>query len=255
MKIDFFVAGTQKAGTTALGMYLRLHPGIQMAARKEPHHFNNERIDWSRPDHSSLHAMFDFSVPDVIRGEATPIYTFWPPALERIRNYNPDAKLIILFRDPIERAYSHWRMEVSRNAETLSFSEAIRSGRNRLDAARPLSSAWRTFSYVERGDYAQHVRRLLDTFSRDQLLFLKSEDLALNPNTTLLQISRFLNVAPFPAVERLEAHVGIQTFDPITEDDISFLRAVYCDSVIEFSSLTGLDVSRWPSVNARIPHE
>jgi hypothetical protein len=255
MKVDFFVAGNQKAGTTALDMYTRLHPGIQMARRKEPHHFDNEGIDWSHPNHSALHAEYDVHATGVTRGEATPIYSFWPPAPERIRSYNPDAKLVVLFRDPIERAYSHWRMEVSRNAETLSFSEAIRSGRNRLDAARPLSSAWRTYSYVERGDYAQQVRRLLDTFSRDQLLFLKSEDLALNPNTTLLQISRFLNVSLFPAVERLEAHVGIRTFDPITADDISFLRAVYRDSVIEFSSLTGLDVSQWPSVNSRIPHK
>jgi len=245
MRVNFFVAGSQKAGTTALDMYLRLHPGIQMARRKEPHHFDNEGIDWSRLDHSALHAEYDAHATGVTRGEATPIYSFWPPAPERIRSYNPEAKLVVLFRDPIERAYSHWRMEVSRNAETLSFSDAIRSGQKRLDAARPLSSAWRTYSYVERGDYAQQVRRLLDTFSRDQLLFLKSEDLAQNPNTTLLQISRFLNASLFPAVERLEAHVGIRTFDPITADDISFLRAVYRDSVIEFSSLTGLDVSQW----------
>ena len=177
MKVDFFVAGTQKAGTTALDTYLRLHPGIQMARRKEPHHFDNERIDWSHPDHSALHAECDFQAAGLMRGEATPIYSFWPPAAERIRTYNPDAKLILIFRDPIERAFSHWRLEVSRQAETLSFSEAIRYGRDRLDPSQPLSPAWRTFSYVEAGDYAKQVRKLMDLFPRSSLLFLKSEDL------------------------------------------------------------------------------
>lgn len=253
MKVDFFVAGTQKAGTTALDVYLRRHPGIQMAAQKEPHHFDNESINWSHPDHSGFHAMFDFSARSVIRGEATPIYTFWPPALARIKAYNPNAHLIVLFRDPIERAYSHWRMEVTRHAETLSFPEAIRAGRARLDPEAPLSSAWRTFSYVERGLYARQVRRLLDVFTRQQLLLLRSADLASDPALTLSRVARFLGVPPFGANAPVTEHVGSRTLDPLADADIAYLRELFREDLEEFAGLSGLDVSGWLTAQPEMP--
>lgn len=73
-KVGFFIIGTQKGGTTALDFYLRQHPRLQMARVKEVHHFNNESISWSLPDHGRLHDQFDWTVADVLRGEATPIY-------------------------------------------------------------------------------------------------------------------------------------------------------------------------------------
>lgn len=103
-----------------------------MAGRKELHYFDDERIDWRSPDVTALHRSFDWSVRDVVRGEATPIYTYWPRAIERIARYNPRAKLIVCLRHPVLRAYSHWRMETTRGAETLPFSRAIREGRARV---------------------------------------------------------------------------------------------------------------------------
>lgn len=253
MKVDFFVAGTQKAGTTALDVYLRRHPAIQMAASKEPHHFDNEAIDWLHTDHAGLHAMFDFGAQGFIRGEATPIYTFWPPALSRLKGYNPAARLIVLFRDPIERAYSHWRMEVTRHAETLNFSDAIRAGRTRLDPQAPLSSAWRTFSYVERGLYKHQVRRLLDLFPREQLLFLCSADLASDPSGTLARVTQFLGVPPFGTIDPVTEHVGSRTLDPLADNDIAHLRELFRQDLEEFSGLSGLDVSGWLTVQHGMP--
>lgn len=253
MKVDFFVAGTQKAGTTALDVYLRRHPAIQMAAQKEPHHFDNEAINWSHPDHSRLHAMFDFSARGVIRGEATPIYTFWPPALARIKAYNPNARLVVLFRDPIERAYSHWRMEVTRHAETLSFPEATRVGRARLDPGAPLSPAWRTFSYVERGLYASQVRRLLDLFPREQLLFLPAADLASDPSGTLSKVTQFLGVPPFGAIAPVTEHVGNRMLDPLADADIAYLRELFRQDLEEFVGLSDLDVSGWLTAQPGMP--
>jgi hypothetical protein len=125
MSVDFFIAGVQKGGTTALDHYLRAHPQIQTAAVKEVHHFDNDTVDWRKPDHSWLESFFDWSVPAVVRGEATPIYTYWPDSLKRMHRYNADAKLIVGLRHPSFRAFSHWRMETTRGAETLAFEHAI----------------------------------------------------------------------------------------------------------------------------------
>jgi hypothetical protein len=96
-----------------------------MAKVKEVHFFDNEGLDWSKADYSPLHSNFLWDRVDQMRGEATPIYTYWPNALERLRNYNAEAKLIIGFRHPTYRAYSHWRMETGRNAESLDFIQCI----------------------------------------------------------------------------------------------------------------------------------
>ncbi len=253
MKVDFFVAGIQKAATTSMDAYLRAHPAIQMAAQKEPHHFDDETIDWSSPDHSGFHAMFDAAVVGVPRGEATPIYTFWPPALERLKAYNPAARLIVLFRDPIQRAYSHWRMEVTRNAESLSFSDAIRAGRARLDPSAPLSPAWRRYSYVERSLYAPQARRLLGLFPEEQVLFLRTIDLASDPNSTLASVTRFIGVPPFGKIDPVSEHVGSRAFDPVTDMDADYLRGLLREDLEEFAVLSGLDVSDWPTLNPGVP--
>src|SRR5690348_9347014 len=122
--VDFFIVGVQKGGTTALAEYLGQHPGIQMSRDKEVHHFDNENLDWSRPAHTQLHDQFDWSVRRVIRGEATPIYIYWPSSLARIKNYNKDAKLIVALRHPSFRAFSHWKWEVQGKRESLTFEEA-----------------------------------------------------------------------------------------------------------------------------------
>lgn len=165
--IDFFIAGVQKAGTTALAHYLSQHPGIDFCRVKESHHFDNERLDWSQPDRTGLHRHFDWSLSQRLRGDATPIYTYWPNALDRIRAYNPRAKLIIILRHPSFRAYSHWRMEMARHRETLPFEIAIsKSGRQRV--AEAPGGVHRTHSYVERGFYAEQVVGVLSRFPRGE---------------------------------------------------------------------------------------
>lgn len=149
-KVDFFIIGTQKGGTTALDAYLRQHPQLQMAHVKEVHHFDNETLQWAHPDHGGLHDQFDWTVPHVLRGEATPIYLYWPQSLTRLHTYNPQARLIVSLRQPTFRAHSHWRMETRRGLETLSFEGAVSpTGRKRVQDT--INGVHRVFSYVERG--------------------------------------------------------------------------------------------------------
>src|SRR5260370_346019 len=127
--LDFIVAGAQKSGTTALHYFLKKHPQIALPDRHEMHFFDDEEIFSQPVDYELLHRHFrkrpvrllpvrsanrtDSSRGELgpIVGELTPSYLYWKPAMERIRNYNPQIKLIILLRNPIDRAFAHWNMQ------------------------------------------------------------------------------------------------------------------------------------------------
>jgi hypothetical protein len=201
VKVDFFIAGVQKGGTTALDDYLRSHPSIQMGRTKELHFFDDEALDWNAPDYAGLHSAFEWANDEAIRGEATPIYTYWPNALERLQRYNPAARLVVCLRHPTFRAWSHWRMETKRNAETLPFAAAIEwPARERVRSAP--SGVHRVFSYIERGFYADQVVRILRLFSRDQVLFLRSDRLWSDPQQALESVQKHLSVPPSLKPER-----------------------------------------------------
>lgn len=245
--ISIFVCGAQKAGTTSLDSYLREHGGLSSPVEKEIHFFDDEIRDWANPDYSSLERWFNPDEGTRPRYDATPIYGFWPPSLERIRSYNPKAKLVFLFRDPFCRAWSHWCMEYARRDESLEFAEAIRIGRRRMDGLPECASERRIFSYVERGLYAEQLRRALLLFSREQMLFLRSEDLKADHVRTLRKISSFLDIQPFAAIEpKAENHRPNIHYPSLpSEADRAHIASLVSDDLREFSKLTGLDVSGW----------
>ena len=207
-RIDFIVAGMQKAGTTALYDYLTEDSAIGLSRVKEVHFFDDERLDWAAPDYGAYHAQFDWDRP-AIRGEATPIYAYWTGSMERIARYNPAIRLILLLRDPVERAWSHWRMEYARGAETQPFSWCVRQGRRRLFDAEPWG-VHREFSYVERGYYGEQLERIFGLFPRDQVLILGADDLRRDPNPVLAQVNTFLGAPPPPPRAPRDVHVGAE---------------------------------------------
>ena len=194
-KIEIFVCGVQRGGTTTLYAHLCEHPSLSPARVKEMHFFDDEAVNWAHPNYFALETLFDPGDGQRVRFEATPIYLFWPPSMERLRAYNADAKLITLFRDPFERALSQWRLESMRGNELLPFSTAIREGRDRLKGLSPLAPEQRVYSYIERGLYGEQVSRALQCFPRQQILFLRSSDLYDRHVDTLRQ-APFGDVAP-----------------------------------------------------------
>ena len=106
---SFSIVGAQKSGTSTLSTALDRHPQVARAPRKELQFFTREDMDWSRPDYSGYRAPRR-KPQHLIAGDATPAYLFWPHALERMHHYNPDTRLIAVFRDPLERLFSHWTM-------------------------------------------------------------------------------------------------------------------------------------------------
>jgi len=251
--VKFFIAGVQKGGTTALDSVLRKHPSIQMAKVKEVHHFDDDAIDWSAPDHSRLHAAYDWEANGAVRGEATPITLYWPNALERLRCYNPRAKLLIGLRNPTFRAFSHWRMETKRGWDSLPFRQAIGpEGRQRVWNAP--GGVHRVFSYVERGLYACQVERLLTLFPRHQVLFFRTDRLWLEPGQVLDEVQDFIEVERrLAAQHRYVVPIDSSDFGPIPAEQRQMLDQVLAADIKCTAALSGLDLSDWLQPDYREP--
>ena len=250
-RVSFLVAGVQKAGTSALFEYLRRLPGVRLPAVKEAHHFDDEGVDWAAPDHRPYHALFagnEDGDEAALWGDATPIYLYWPGALERIARYDPAMRLILIFRDPVERAWSHWKMEFVRGKEREPFAWCIREGRERLADALPNPGFHRVFSYVERGFYGRQLAHALALFPREQLLLLRAADLAREPDATLRRVTDFLGlpppapVAPVRALETVPHDYG----PPPGDADIALLDALYAGELAQYEALGGPRLTRDP---------
>jgi len=243
--VNFFICGVQKGGTTALDRQLRSHPALEMAQTKELHFFDDDSLAWDAPDYGRLHLAFTDPTGPRRRGEATPIYTYWPRSLERLQAYNPAAKLIMLLRHPVLRAFSQWRMETHRGWETLPFSAAIRPpGRLRVSSAP--GGVHRVFSYVERGLYASQVERMLKLFPTTQLLFLRTDALWNDFDLTLRKVHSFLDIPHAPPGEhRYTVSVGSEAPAPLGLDDAEYLSGLYADDISATARLTGLDLRDW----------
>ena len=197
---DFLILGAQKAGTTALYAYLRWHPSVTGPSWKEVSFFDRHwrrGVPWYR-------GHFPLRRAGRLVGEASPGYLFHPLAPERVRETVPGAKLIVLLRDPVDRALSHYHHEVALGREPLSFEEALdaEAERTRGEEERLVrepgyfSHAWWDHAYVARGRYAEQLERWLAVFPRQQLLVLASEQLATDPSATYRRVLDFLGAAP-----------------------------------------------------------
>jgi hypothetical protein len=242
--VQFLIAGVQKGGTTALADYLRQHPLLFIPAAKEIHFFDNEMLSWGEPRQlrKLYHEHFRGAPPGSLLGEATPIYSYWWPAMARIWSYNPAMRLILCLRNPIDRAYSHWAMETGRQWDDVSFVEAIASEEQRCRAALP--EQHRIFSYVTRGFYAEQLRRLWSFFPRQQTLILRQEQLLADPATTLRSVHRFLGVDALQAVQPLRANSG-RYRTPMDAAVRSQLQQLFDAEITQLERMLGWDLSDW----------
>ena len=241
-RVDFVAIGAQKAGTTALFEYLKDDHRLNLSNVKEVHFFDDETLDWLAPDYGLYHARFNMDRPG-LKGEATPIYIFWPDSLERLRAYNPSVRLILMLRDPVERAYSHWRMEYARGIEKYPFAWAIREGRARVAQALPKHANHRVFTYVERGFYGAQVRRLFTLFPRDQVLIERADALKTDPTLVLARVCIHLGLSqPVAAAVPRTVHAAREMdYGPaITPGEQAYLRDLYAEDQALLETLTGI---------------
>ncbi|HEU4753558.1 MAG TPA: sulfotransferase domain-containing protein [Armatimonadota bacterium] len=215
---DFLIIGAQKGGTTSLYEYLAAHPCVGPAAIKEVHFFDlkwDRGVSWYRaqfPTAQEKRRAEQATGQPFLTGEATPYYLYHPPAAERAFSVVPAARLIVMLRNPADRAYSHYQHERRAGREPLSFEEALEREVERL-AEEPeamtgraeFSSGRRRHSYLARGRYAEQLERWLARFPREQLLILNSERFYADPAAATEQACRFLGLPP-PAQAEYPRH-------------------------------------------------
>ena len=242
--VQFLIAGVQKGGTTALADYLRQHPGLFIPPAKELHFFDDETLNWQHPQllRAHYHVHFQVAPPGCLWGEATPIYSYWWPAMARIWAYNPNMRLILCLRNPVERAYSHWAMEAGRHWDSASFSEAIATESERCRVALP--EQHRVFSYVSRGFYSEQIRRLWSFFPRPQTLILLQEQLLTEPVKTLEAVHAFLGLVPLEPSELIRSNLGRYhgSMDPAVRVE---LQRLFHPEIQQLEQLLGVDLGRW----------
>ena len=190
---NFLIIGAMKSGTTALYYYLEQHPQIFMSPVKEPNFFcNGEREGSDSKSVTRIGAYRDLfkNVHDEKAiGEASHCYLYEPKAVARIRQYVPDAKLVAILRDPVDRAYSHFLHKVRDGTEPLTdFAQALREEETGAHHDRNVQD------YVGRGRYYEQLKRYFDAFDREQLRVYLYEDLSNAPIDTLQDAFRFLGV-------------------------------------------------------------
>ena len=193
-KISFCIAGVEKAGTTVLAAYLARHPEIRLPLRKEPRYFVDNRFF---PTGGGLEGNADWYHRNFWRfrtqgrqlGDASPQYFLHPESAARIHAYNPEMKIVVLLRNPLDRMVSYWQM-------------AVRNG---------VESSWEDWAQMaeqkqDRWVYAPSVERWMAQFPADQILFLPYNHFSIHQETALREIYRHLGVRsegmPFEPLRR-----------------------------------------------------
>jgi hypothetical protein len=201
---NFVVIGAPKCGTTSLYYYLGRHPDVYLPRRKELHYFSSEQmvrlvggpgdayivsmICRTRKDYESFYS----GVQDERAiGDISPSYFYFPEASERIRDELGSPRIVVLVRDPIEKAFSQYMHLIRDNRETLEFFDALKAEGQRI--AEGWAALWR---YAESSIYTPRIQKYLDVFGEDRVRIIRFEELTSSRHATLEELFRFLEVDP-----------------------------------------------------------
>ncbi len=185
---DFIIIGAQKAGTSSMFYYLAQHPELELSVEKEIHYYNyyaqsGKSIGWYK-------SFFPLKATSAGKktGEASPNYLYSETAPQKLKQDVPEVKLIVLLRNPIDRAYSEYSMHVRqlKRNDLPTFEQSIANDNLSLHGSR---------LYLLRGLYAARIENWFKYFEREQFIFIKSEDFFVHPRPVLQRVYRFLGIA------------------------------------------------------------
>ena len=206
---NMILLGAQRAGTTSIHSHLGKHPGVYLSKTKEIHYFDNyqeQGLDWYRshfPTRGWIEGRSRELGYEMAIGEGTPYYLFHPEVPSPIHEAIPSVRLVVLLRNPVDRALSHFRHERRNGSEKeVDFQRAWDMEKDRLaDTEERLSSgtsvyeeSHNRFSYTTRGDYAPQLERWFSLFDRTQIHIIRSEDLFNSPEEVLAGLFEFLGL-------------------------------------------------------------
>jgi hypothetical protein len=244
-KLQFIVVGAQKSGTTALDHYLRNHLEIGLPEKiKELHFFDqHNKFRTKKVDYAHYHQHFVLKKRIKVYGEITPSYLYAQEVARRIYEYNPRIKIIAILRNPVDRAYSHWKMNRKQGLDTLSFEDAIAQEKERALVRLPYQDL--VFSYTDRGFYSEQIRRYQRYFKDHNLHFVMYDDLKNKPEETLEKICTFLSVSPLH-IPFAKVHVS-EYNEPMKETTRKQLQDLYHHDILEVERLLGWNCAHWLS--------
>jgi Sulfotransferase domain len=244
---DAMIVGAMKSGTSSLHYYLTQHPQVIAPLRKEVHYFD---LNFRRGE-SWYRANFGREGQAGVNIDSSPYYLFHPRVPQRAHALVPDAKLVVLLRDPVRRAYSHYWHQRNKGRESLSFEDAIAAEPDRIGRAHELlargeierSDAHQYYSYLARGRYAEQLARWLQFYPRGQLLVLRFEDLARDPLPLTNEALAYLGLPPLGGA-RLEPRNTLK-YPPINPATAERLRDYFAPHDAALAGLLGRSM-HWP---------
>lgn len=211
---DFLIIGAQKCGTSSLYTYLSQHPSVCPAFVKEVRYFNNhfqKGLRWYKahfPSTLYIKMKGRKSGHNLITGEGEPSYLPNPIVPQRVFNLIPTVKLIVMLRNPVDRAYSQYHHRIVRGHEKLSFEEVVEADKAKLkngwaglNTGNFKSLGHTHYSYLPRGLYVDQLKMWRDVFPENQFLILKAEEFFRDTQTVFNQVLSFLDL---PAYELKE---------------------------------------------------
>lgn len=203
---NLFIPGVQKAGTTALASFLAQHKDICLVNNKEAHVFDHPELlktkDKQKFIEESYASKLNHYNGEAYILDATPITMLHPTFVRECAASCPDAKHIVMLRDPVERAISHYAMSKMKGREDLSLFDALRNEGKRMEGfydylpSSDFKCVYRDQSYLIRGKYKQQLRSLYNCFPRNNIKIIYQEKLLKDHNATLNDIFNFLALEP-----------------------------------------------------------
>ena len=195
MKVNFFIVGAPKAGTTSLYSYLNQHHSISMSLVKEPNYFSHKEILAQElyyktkliTDLKKYHSLFDFKNSSCLYGEASVSYLFYNDVATKIKEYNENAKIIILLRDPVERAVSHYNMDKRLGFVKIDLQSI-------LDDISLKNHMLYYQQYIHLGLYYSQVKKYFDVFGKENVCVMKYDDLSKDNKAFTNKITDFLSL-------------------------------------------------------------
>src|SRR6266702_1221189 len=201
LRPNFFIVGAPRSGTTSIWTYLSRHPNVYMSYQKEPMYFGSDLTKTPNEffvlETNTYLDMFKRGADKAIRGEASVMYLFSKKAAQEIHAFNPNARLLIMLRNPVEMIYSfHGQLRWGGYENIADFDEALAAEADRRRGLRIPKSALvpEVLYYSEVAEFAPQVERYLRVFPRDQIKIILFDDFARSPAEVYFSLLDFLGV-------------------------------------------------------------
>ncbi len=237
---DFLIIGAMKCGTTFLFHYLNEHPEIEMSRVQEVNYFSRHyyRSKWY------YRSFFPLKSKGMKSGESGIHYIFDPRCAARIKKDLPNTKIILLLRNPIDRAQSHYN-QIHTIDTANDFEEAIKLESERIgklekkiaDRKYFTSVEYETYSYASRGLYHKQLSKWLEHYSLEDLLVIKSEEMYANPKDTFAKVYAHIGVSEvFPSSIRPQ---NSRSYAPMPANLRNELKGFFADDAAKLTQLLG----------------